>query len=58
VKRDIHAEPVDEVDRAGITACRDMAALQPARQFILIVRRLLQEDCDVTVHPDPNESKG
>ena len=36
---DIHAEPADEVDRAGITAFRDITSLQPARQLIFVVRR-------------------
>jgi hypothetical protein len=37
--QDIQAEPADEVDRAGITAFRDLMLLQPARQLIFIVRR-------------------
>jgi Acetyltransferase (GNAT) domain len=34
------AEPTDQVDRAGITAFRDVTMLQPARQLIFVVRRL------------------
>src|SRR5262245_66267755 len=36
-KESLHEYPVDEVDRAGITAFRGMMSLQPARQLILVL---------------------